>query len=107
MHVRDRPDHDERWLRKYLPEGYWAFRHWGRWGLLKDRPCEPDEIQTSETICTGVKTKWEVLTLARLHHKGRTLPYMYSREYWKDVEHGRPTWWARVCYLIWKLRWLT
>ena len=72
----------------------------GRWDLLKDRPCEPDEIQTSETICTGVKTKWEVLTLARLHHKERTLPYMYSREYWKDVERGRPTWWARVCYII-------
>ena len=102
-----RPDSDEQWLKRHLPEGYWAYRHWGRWDLFKDRRCEPGETQESDSIRTGVSTRWEVLTLARLHQKGRKLPYRFSREYWKDIEQGRSGWWARARYFIWKLRWLT
>ena len=31
-------DFDEAWLNKYLPDGFWASRHWGRFDLLRTLP---------------------------------------------------------------------
>ena len=106
MVIVTRSDWDEMWLKQHLPEGYWAYRHFGRWDLFKNAKFETEKKQTSEAIYLGVRTRWEVLKLAQLDHQGRRLPYRYSREYWQDIEQGRSKRWARVLYFLWRLRWL-
>lgn len=93
-----RKSRNELWLERHLPSGYRAVRlPGGRFTLLKD----------GATIRMGVTSRWEVRTMARHHAKGRKLPYRFSWEYWRDIEQGKSGRWARVCYWIWKLRWLT
>lgn len=94
-------DFDEDWLNKHLPDGYWAFRHWGRFDLLKTLP-----DGSSVTVRTGVPTRWQALRLAMCADRGQWLPYRFSAGYWQDIKHERSMWRARLGYLLWRLRWL-
>lgn len=92
---KPRRDSEEELINRQLPEGYWVFRHWGRWDLLKHKPPAEDGSQASEIIRTGIRNRWEVFRLARRHSKGLPMPYVYSPGYWKDIERGRSERWMR------------
>lgn len=89
-------DREQESINRQLPDGYWVFRHWGRWDLLKCDSLTEDGLQTSQFICTGIKNRREIFRLARRHSKGLSMPYVYSSGYWKDIEQGKPEWWIRL-----------
>ena len=73
---KPRRDSEEELINRQIPEGYWVFRHWGRWYLLKHNPPADDGSQASEIIRTGIRNRWEVFRLARSHSKGLPMPYV-------------------------------
>jgi len=84
--------HDEKWLEDQLPKRYRAILNFGRWDLVKDAPTSGG---TYTDIRTSIKTRREVLKLARLHAAGKRLPYQYSAAYWEDIKQGKSCLWAR------------
>ena len=84
-----RPDREADSINRELPAGYRVVRRWGRWDLFHDlhRPC--GKLQNIDVVRSGIKSRREVFRLARRHHKGRPLPYVYSAGYWLDIERGK------------------